>query len=258
MKPRSSGNSSIVSPLPSLYKGLALFTPGGDLVYCIDPTKQGRWHLQLCTALQELLDLAEPPLFLCPCYTATLDRWLDQTQQIHLSAEAFPPVLRYQGLLNVIFETPNIDWKLNRYSEGICDPLVLKTYRHQFPQLWENHDLVVRVDGPPLASVWPLATTKHPPDPSETQGYVLRLFVAGHSIATEQTLKNLHLLLNQVLRAPYTLRVIDVTKQPEQAEVDQVTATPTLVKAWPAPLRRLVGDLENVDKVLRLLGSGRI
>ncbi|MFM6041706.1 MAG: circadian clock protein KaiB, partial [Dolichospermum sp.] len=40
---------------PQLFKGIALFTPGGDLIYCIDPSKQGRWHLNLCAALREIL-----------------------------------------------------------------------------------------------------------------------------------------------------------------------------------------------------------
>ncbi len=233
-----------------LYKGLALFTPGGDLVYCLDPTKQAQWHLHLCAALQNLLDLPEPPLFLSPCYTATLDRWLDpQTQQLHICAEAYPAVLRYQGLLNLIFATQNIRWQMIRYPEGICDPLVLQTYRQRFPQLWENHDLVMRIEGSAKLS----ELKNYASEPPETQGYVLRLFVAGHSVATEQALKHLHLLLNQILHCPYTLKVIDVAKQPEQAEVDQVTATPTLVKVWPTPVRRLVGDLDNVDKIFRLL-----
>ena len=70
---------------PQLFKGIALFTPGGDLIYCIDSSKQGRWHLNLCAALQEILDLPEPPHFLVPCYTATIDHWLNpQTQKVQV------------------------------------------------------------------------------------------------------------------------------------------------------------------------------
>ncbi|MFM7558989.1 MAG: circadian clock protein KaiB, partial [Cylindrospermopsis raciborskii] len=57
--------------LPQVFKGIALFTPGGDLIYCIDPSKQKRWHLHLCGVLQQILNLSEPPHFLVPCYTAT-------------------------------------------------------------------------------------------------------------------------------------------------------------------------------------------
>ena len=48
------------SPLPDFYKGIVLFTPGGDIIYTIDPNKQERWHLHLCLGLQEILGLPEP------------------------------------------------------------------------------------------------------------------------------------------------------------------------------------------------------
>jgi circadian clock protein KaiB len=83
--------------------------------------------------------------------------------------------------------------------------------------------------------------------------YILRLFVSGHSVTTEETLKTLHHYLAELLPHPYTLKVIDVLKQPEQAELDQVIATPTLVKAWPLPARKLVGGLNQPDKLARLL-----
>ncbi|HEY9871988.1 MAG TPA: circadian clock KaiB family protein, partial [Candidatus Obscuribacterales bacterium] len=51
----------------------------------------------------------------------------------------------------------------------------------------------------------------------------------------------------------YTLKVIDIFKHPEQAEANHISATPTLVRVWPEPVRRIVGDLENFEKVLKLL-----
>lgn len=86
-------------------------------------------------------------------------------------------------------------------------------------------------------------------------GYVLRLFVSGHSLATERTLNILHQLLEQSLHDPYTLKVIDIHQHPEQAEVDQVLATPTLVRVWPRPVRRIVGELDQPDKILHILKS---
>jgi len=83
----------------------------------------------------------------------------------------------------------------------------------------------------------------------------MRLFVSGNNVATERTLKSLHEILEQSLRHPYTLKVIDVIKYPEQAEADRVSATPTLVKVWPRPIRRIIGDLDNVDKLLQVLSS---
>ncbi len=130
-----------------LFKGIALFTPGGDLIYTIDPSKQGRWHLHLCAALQEILDLAEPPHFLVPCYTATVDHWLDpRTQQVRTFAEAYPAVLRHQAVLNAIFGTGDLVWQAAPWPDGLCDRMVLATYRSTFPQLWEDHDLIVQLD----------------------------------------------------------------------------------------------------------------
>lgn len=252
-------------PTPSVFKGIALFTPGGGLIYCLDQRKQQRWHLHLCAALRDLLSLPEPPHFLVPCYAATVDRWLNPlTQQLQLVAEASPLVIRYQALLNAVFGLDDLVWQPSVLEEGVCDAVVLSTYRKQFPQLWEPHDLVVRyrqaepyapfqqdvqMTSVEHASLHP--DTKLDPDP---KGYVLRLFVCGHSIATERTLQALHQLLEESLHHPYTLKIIDVSQHPELAELDQVAATPTLVKVWPRPVRRLVGSLDSVEQLLRVFG----
>lgn len=248
---------------PKFFKGIALFTPGGDLIYCTDPSKQGRWHSHLCAGLQEILHLPEPPHFLVPCYTATIDCWLDRrTQQIQTLAEAYPLVLRHQALLNAVFGIEEAVWQAAPWSENFCDPMVLATNRSTFPQLWEDHDLVVRLEQirtsqlhltPSAFAEQQLVASPQPKQPEHT-GYVLRLFVAGHSISTERILQTLHQLLEESLPYPYTLKVIDISKHPEQAEADQVSATPTLVKAWPQPVRRLVGELDSVEKILQMLG----
>ncbi len=238
---------------PELFKGIALFTPGGDLIYCIDPNKQGRWHLHLCAALQEILDLSEPPHFLVPCYTATIDHWLDpRTHQIRTFAEAYPIVMRHQAILNAIFKTGALVWQATPWQEGLCDRMVLATYQEIFPQLWEDHDLIIRIDPTPVSQQPVIIKNKAL---QKSQGYVLRLFVAGHSRNTERILQNLHELLERSLGYPYTLKVIDVLTHPEQAEIDQVSATPTLVKVWPQPIRRIVGHFDNVDKLLQMLGA---
>lgn len=241
---------------PHAFKGIALFTPGGDLVYCIDPQKQVRWHIHLCNALQHLLGLAEPPHFLVPCYTATVDRSVDpHTQQVSQIAELSPLVSRYQPLLNAIFETSNLVWHKNPLQSTICDPMVLATYRSQFPQLWDCHDLVVRYEQMAIAPLLPQAVSAARPSlaTATSQGYVFRLFVSGSGLRMQQTLQKLHQLLEQVLDQPYTLKLIDVSQHPEQAELDQVTATPTLVRAYPLPIRRIVGNLDNEEQLFGVL-----
>lgn len=91
--------------------------------------------------------------------------------------------------------------------------------------------------------------------PVNPHSYVLRLFVSGHSAATERTLQILHELLERSLRSSYTLRVIDILKHPEEAESYQISATPTLVRFSPQPVRRIVGNLEDFDKVLQVLAA---
>ena len=242
-----------------LFKGIALFTPGGDLVYCVDRSKQSRWHLQLCSVFQEILGLPEPPHFLVPCYTATLDRWLDPKTQTHKTvAEAAPFVLRHRALLNVLFGE-ELTWNAAD-TEEVCDLAVISTYQKQFPQLWENHDLVIRYEKvEPMPSKPGRITAAWSPMIQETQpqGYVLRLFVAGSSSGTERILRKLHDLLDKSLQQPYTLKVIDVQKHPDFAEADQVTATPTLMRVWPTPVKRIVGELDDAQAILRILTVDR-
>lgn len=254
-------------PLPDRFKGIALFTPGGDAVYCIDPAKQKHWHVQLCTALQSILDLPEPPHFLVPSYTATIDRWRDpQTQEMQWVAELYPPVRQYQLLLNAMFQTPGLSWQVVPWRQYAGNPILLAAYRQQFPQLWMYHNLVVQVGQPQaparmgrhVANV--MAGHLHPdPSPSLSgspiPGYALRLFVSAYDGMTEKILRNLRQVLEHSLAHPYTLKVINVVKHPEQAEQDQITATPTLVKLWPPPVRKIVGDLGTPEQILSILSS---
>ncbi len=161
--------------LPRLFKGIALFTPGGDLIYGIDTSKQAHWHIHLCISLQQILGLSEPPHFLVPGYTATVDRWFDRrNQQITTSAEIYPAVKRYQPLLRVLFETEEVVWQTASWQEEYCNPMMLETYRHQFPQLWEDHNLIIRLDP---SNQSPRSNTPK----IETAGYFAQL-----SISSEQ------------------------------------------------------------------------
>lgn len=236
---------------PLLYKGLALFTPGEDLVYCLDPHKQSRWHHHLCTVLQHLLDLSEPPLFLTPYYTATVDYWYDPaSQQIRVAAEAHPPVWHHRPLLNRLFSLPgqkSIPWQYLATVDTTDHASAIEAYRHRHPQLWQHHQLIYGLQD--IAS----PTASNLPTTSATEPYRLRLYVSGHTAATAEALKTLHEQLPRCLSRPYTLKVVDVARQPELAEEDQVTATPTLVRTRPLPIRRLVGSLDSIEKLQRLL-----
>ncbi len=232
-----------------LYKGIALFTPGGDIIYGKDVDKSKHWHLDLCEGLQELLTLDESPHFLVPTYTATVDQWLNgKSNQRKVSCEVYPLVQRYRPLLNVLFDLPaRSRWAVLPWQEGYGDPRIIETYREQFPELWENHDLLVN-----LAS---LRETSKPPTPSleSPTTYILRLFVAGLSQGTMEALTTLHRLLEKKLSESYTLKVVDIVKHPEQAELNQVSATPTLVRVYPEPVRRIVGEWDNLDRILQLI-----
>jgi circadian clock protein KaiB len=189
---------------------------------------------------------------------------------LRIAAEAYPPVIRHQTLLNAVFDTGDLVWRAR--VEEMCEPMAIATYHQQFPELWENHDLVVhwaiaesrsesRSSGMVSPSRFPKSQQSQLPrqtaltEQAETQGYVLRLFVSGSNASTERTLETLHQLLEKALHYPYTLKVIDVFKHPEQAEKDQISATPTLIKVWPKPVRRIVGELNDVEKIMRLLSS---
>ncbi len=240
---------------PQGFKGIAVLTPGGDLVYCRDEHKRAQWHLSLCAALHEHLGLVESPHFLVPCFTATVDCWVDpQTRSPRIVAEAYPFVHHYQGLLNAIFGLGDREWQRLCPSPEYCSPSVLETYRSRFPQLWEHHNLVLDISAERAMRPDEAKLAAKPLETSPS-GTVLRLFVSGHSAMTEQILKTLQGVLESSHHRTYTLQMVDVSKDPAQAEADQIAATPTLVRIWPPPVRRLVGELDNPNAILSLLSD---
>jgi circadian clock protein KaiB len=80
--------------------------------------------------------------------------------------------------------------------------------------------------------------------------FKLRLFVAGRTPRSERAIANLKRICETELQGEYLVDVIDVLDHPELAEEAKVLATPTLDKLLPPPLRRIVGDLSEIDKVL--------
>lgn len=80
--------------------------------------------------------------------------------------------------------------------------------------------------------------------------YVLKLYVTGKTPRAEVAIANLSRICEEELGGRYELDIIDVLEQPQAAEDAKVLATPTLIKALPPPLRRVIGDLSDKEKVL--------
>lgn len=80
--------------------------------------------------------------------------------------------------------------------------------------------------------------------------YVLKLYVAGNTTNSMIALKTLKNILEKDFKGVYALKVIDVLKNPQLAEEDKILATPTLSKVLPPPVRKIIGDLSDREKVL--------
>ncbi|NCO74142.1 MAG: circadian clock protein KaiB [Cyanobacteria bacterium] len=80
--------------------------------------------------------------------------------------------------------------------------------------------------------------------------YVLKLYVAGNTPNSVRALKTLKNILEEEFKGVYALKVIDVLKNPQLAEEDKILATPTLSKVLPPPVRKIIGDLSDREKVL--------
>lgn len=84
----------------------------------------------------------------------------------------------------------------------------------------------------------------------KSKKYELRLYIAGNTAKSVTALRNLKLYCEEHLKDIYDIEVIDLLKNPQLAEGDQILAVPTLVKKVPEPVRRIIGDLSNKEKVL--------
>ena len=80
--------------------------------------------------------------------------------------------------------------------------------------------------------------------------YKLKLYIIGGMAKSRQAIDNLGTLLQDKFESEYSLEVIDVLKKPGLAENEKILATPTLIKELPLPIRRVIGDLSDMDKVL--------
>ena len=88
------------------------------------------------------------------------------------------------------------------------------------------------------------------PPPQSPHIIQLRLYVAGQTPRSLAALTNLKRICDEHLEGRYDLKVIDLIKQPQLAQGDQILAIPTLVRNLPTPILKIIGDLSNVDRVL--------
>lgn len=85
-----------------------------------------------------------------------------------------------------------------------------------------------------------------PPD----KGYNLRLYVAGQTPKSIAAIANIRKLCDEYLPGRYTIAIIDLMKDPALAQHHQIVAVPTLIRELPEPIRRIIGDLSNTQRVL--------
>jgi circadian clock protein KaiB len=78
----------------------------------------------------------------------------------------------------------------------------------------------------------------------------LKLYVAGQTAKSLQAFANLKRICEEHLAGEYQIEVIDLLKNPQLAKGDQILAVPTLVRKLPAPVRKIIGDLSNTERVL--------
>ena len=102
----------------------------------------------------------------------------------------------------------------------------------------------------------PAAPEEAPPAPQPTPAlpeagrWQLRLYVAGQTPRCVLAFANLQRICEEHLRGRYQIEIIDLRAQPELAREDQILAIPTLVRALPEPVRKIIGDLSHTEKVL--------
>ncbi len=96
-----------------------------------------------------------------------------------------------------------------------------------------------------------MSDTPEPPiDPAIEGHYNLRLYVAGQTPKSLAAIANLKSLCEQHLAGSYTIQVIDLLVNPQLAAGDQILAVPTLVRRLPPPIKRIIGNLSDTDRVL--------
>jgi circadian clock protein KaiB len=87
-------------------------------------------------------------------------------------------------------------------------------------------------------------------DQAYARGYNLRLYVAGQTPKSIAAISNIRKLCDQYLAGRYTIDIVDLMSNPALAQRHQIVAVPTLIRELPEPIRRIIGDLSNTQRVL--------
>ena len=96
----------------------------------------------------------------------------------------------------------------------------------------------------------PLRATLERADTPSGERYILRLYVTGMTSRSSRAVDNLKTICDEYLEGRYDLEVIDIYQQPVLTKGEQIVAAPTLIKKLPLPMRRIIGDMSNRDRVL--------
>jgi len=91
---------------------------------------------------------------------------------------------------------------------------------------------------------------KQKPAKAASDKWILRLYVAGQTPKSITAFKNLKAICEEQLKGKYRIEVIDLLKNPQLSRDDQILAIPTLVRKLPVPVRKIIGDLSNTERVL--------
>ena len=84
----------------------------------------------------------------------------------------------------------------------------------------------------------------------DTRNYVLRLYIIGSSPRSQRAVENVKKICEEYLKGRYELEVIDIYQKKTLSKYEQIIAAPTLIKKLPLPLRRLIGDMSDKDRIL--------
>ncbi|PZV03142.1 MAG: circadian clock protein KaiB [Leptolyngbya sp.] len=93
-------------------------------------------------------------------------------------------------------------------------------------------------------------TQAHQPNPAAHEVWQLRLYVAGQTPKSVTAFANLKRLCETYMHGQYHIEIVDLLQHPELAQQDQILAIPTLVRRLPPPIRQIIGDLSNHEKVI--------